>query len=504
MNAIMGFSQLLMDDNTLTAKQRENLEIITTSSQHLLSLIEDVLNLSRIESGHLNIRRVPVEPVAFFTELTNFFRKRPQKAGVEFRIDVAEEWPPALVFDPKCVRQVCINLLSNAFKFTQSGWISFTARLLPPEKGQAVLLVEVVDTGIGISEEEQASIFDAFVQSSSGASYDGYGLGLSICRTLITQMGGTLQLQSSPQHGSRFAVTLPVELALPAFTASADSPTLQPGQVLLQKQFTLLIVDDIESNRKLLIRLLENSGYDILEASSAKTALELMRLREPDLVLMDIRMPHMPGDEVIQMMKSTLALSHIPVIAITANAMEGEKERLLELGAQGFISKPFTRTEVYRTITRILYTADKPAVDTPARVVTMEPEATPVKQAASILVVDDNRANQHLLLSQLKHLGFSADIAANGKEGRQAFTQRRYRLVFSDCNMPVMDGFEMTRHLRELEQQDGDGVRCIVIGITGSPEEFRDRCFESGMDDVVGKPLLLNPLKQCLQKFRLL
>ncbi|MES2603784.1 MAG: response regulator, partial [Pseudomonadota bacterium] len=507
MNAIMGFSQLLMDDNTLTPKQRENLDIITTSSQHLLSLIEDVLNLSRIESGFVSIKQTAVEPVAFFSELVNFFEKRPQKAGVVFRTNIAKEWPAALTFDPKCVRQVCINLLTNAFKFTSSGSVSFSASMVLEPAHQPCLQIEVTDTGIGIPEADQKNVFDAFVQTSHGARLDGYGLGLSICKTLVTQMGGTLQLQSSPSQGSRFFVSLPVELAIPTKAKPAENRTQTPSETAVQKQFTLLIVDDIESNRKLLMRLLENSGYRISEASNAKTALHLMKTENPDLVLMDIRMPDMPGDEVIRTMKNTPSLANIPVIAITANAMEGEKERLLEIGAHDFISKPFSRTDVYQKISRILYSTDKGSetstnVQTPAPVPKSKPAMQP--KTISILVVDDNRANQQLLLSQLKHLGFAADISGNGEEGLAACEMKHYDLVFSDCNMPVLDGFEMTKRLRFEEQQRGDNKHSIVIGITGSPEEFRERCFECGMDDVIGKPLLMNTLKSSLQKFRLL
>ncbi|HTQ99832.1 MAG TPA: response regulator [Candidatus Acidoferrum sp.] len=506
MNAIMGFSQLLMDDPALTPKQRENLDIITSSSQHLLSLIEDVLNLSRIESGHISVKPMAVDPRDFFADIVNFFRKRPQKSGVEFQADIGSAWPAALMFDPKCVRQVCINLLTNAFKFTQAGSVSFSVSLQLASGQPPQLWLDVSDTGIGMTEEEQRHVFDAFVQTNQGANLDGYGLGLSICKTLITQMGGRLELKSDPAQGSHFRVILPVELAADTAVKTVAAALPQPGPVTAPRQFTLLIVDDIESNRKLLNRLLENSGFRIDEASTAKTALDMMRRQPPDLVLMDIRMPHMQGDEVIRLMKQDAALRAIPVIAITANAMEGERERLLELGASDFISKPFSRADVHQRITRILYASDKadgvaPTVPVRPAIVPTEIRQPPSSAGLSILVVDDNRANQQLLLSQLRHLGFNADVAANGQEGLDLFLGKRHALVFSDCNMPVMDGFEMTRQIRTGEQTAADGRHSIVVGITGSPEELRNRCFESGMDHVIGKPLLLNTLRGTLQKF---
>ncbi len=513
MNAIMGFSQLMMDDTTLTPKQRENLDIITSSSQHLLSLIEDVLSLSRIESGITNIKLMAVEPKAFFSDLVNLFLKRPQKVGVEFRANIDPDWPAALIFDPKCVRQVCINLLTNAFKFTTSGNVSFNVSMRQQLAGKPELLLEVIDTGIGIPPDEHQNIFDAFVQTSQGASYDGYGLGLSICKNLVSQMGGTLELDSRPDAGSHFLVRVPVELAQARPSPSAEAGSLLDGMAQPQKPFTLLIVDDIESNRKLLMRLLENSGYNIVEASTAQSALALMRHQQPDLVLMDIRMPHMSGDEVIKLMKRDPVLALIPVIAITANAMEGEKERLLEIGAHDFISKPFFRTDVYQKISRILYSTGKtPQADGPASEAAAPVAPAPVgnpaeavkKPVVTILLVDDNRANQQLLLSQLRHLGLAADVAANGEMGYAMYRDKQYQLIFSDCNMPVMDGFTMTQLIRNDEKAAGSNTGCIVIGITGSPEEFRSRCYECGMDHVIGKPLLLNTLRESLQKFGLL
>ena len=501
MNAIMGFSQLLIDDPTLSAKQRENLDIIQSSSQHLLSLIEDVLNLSRIESGHASIRPQAVEPLHFFKDLAAFFYKRPQRSGVAFVTHFDGPWP-ILVFDPKCIRQICINLLSNAFKFTYRGSVSFNTGLQRNSDGTLSLLIEVRDTGIGMSEEEQQHIFDAFVQANQGESLDGYGLGLSICKTLIAQMNGKLELESRPQQGTTFSVMIPVEQAVNE-QALPGTDSQQAAEIMLpQKHFTLLIVDDIESNRKLLNRLLEDTGFQILEANNAASAMELIKQQHPDLVLLDIRMPHMAGDELLNYMKQSSELQKIPVIAITANAIEGEKERLLALGADDFISKPFTRSDVKQRISRILYSKDR------ARAKELHPrENVPLAQQAtaqaghSILLVDDNRANLQLLLSQLRHLGFSADIAANGEEGLQQYRQQRHSLVFSDCSMPVMDGFEMTRLIRAHEKQAADGREAIVIGITGSPEEWRNRCIESGMNHVLGKPLLLNSLRSTLTSF---
>lgn len=376
-------------------------------------------------------------------------------------------------------------------------------------------------------------IFNAFEQTRYGSAQgsEGFGLGLYICKNIVALLGGRIDVSSAPGKGSCFTVRLPVGLASAAETAAernagsgAEAGTeagaetaAAVGQAAGGARSALrlgtgsqrvLIVDDIDSNRKLLRRLLDDSGLELHEAASADAALACVPLLQPDLILMDIRMPGKHGDAAIAEIRQLPGSQQLPIIAVTANAMEGERERLLQLGASDFISKPFRREEVVRKIAGVLQLElsqpDSAAVRTDRRATPVPAALPPVVQERSILVIDDNAANLQLLSSQLKTLGLEADVADNAESGLQLWRERRHALLFVDCAMPRMNGFQLTRALRELEQQSRHTVmkRSCIVAITGSPEEYEAQCLAAGMDVVLGKPLLLNALKETLARQR--
>lgn len=514
MNAIMGFSQLLMDDEDLTGAQRENLEVINSSGQHLLTLIDDILNLSRIESGEYQVNNSVVNPNTLFREIAQFFSRRLIKPGVDFDFHIDPNLPEQIKTDQKGIRQICINLISNAFKFTEHGKIVFKVQAIRKSFDEAKLIIEVSDTGIGMSQAEKAIIFNAFEQTRYGSTVvaDGYGLGLSICKTIVNLLGGKIEVETSEGKGSRFTLSLPVGLVR---TPEASKPLNKPDEalVLATAHHKVLIVDDIESNRKLLRRLLIDSGLELHEASSADHALNCITLLKPDLVLMDIRMPGKSGDDAILEIRNMPEFADLPIIAVTANAMEGEKERLLQIGASDFISKPFMKDEVYRKIASVLQLplAEISHARTATAITSGTVTGAQHAEAAStevhnmtILVVDDNNANLQLLSSQLKVLGLQADVAENGQQGMDLWEKNHYEIIFADCAMPVMDGFDMTRNIRFLEAQDATrrSRPTLIIAITGSPEEYISKCQASGMNDIVGKPLMLKTLSQTLERHR--
>ncbi|HTQ98447.1 MAG TPA: response regulator [Candidatus Acidoferrum sp.] len=489
MNAILGFSQLMLDDRNLTDKQKESLEIITSSGMHLMALIDDILNLSRVQSGHYTIRREAVQPLLLFNEIAGYFHQRNVRNGVRFDTALSPQLPAALQLDPKAVRQICMNLLSNAFKYTSAGKVELRVEYAAGnDPRQGLLVIEVGDTGIGIREEHLGIIFNVFEQGGSQSFTDeGVGLGLAICKDIVTQLDGKLEVRSKPGEGSRFTVTLPVDVvekpaALVAVAASAPN---------------VLVVDDIESNRKLLQRILGERGIEIREASNATDALAMMRQRRPSLVLMDIRMPVIAGDEAIRLIRQDAALGTIPVIAITANAFEGEKERLLALGANDFISKPFMRDEVLAKISPYLASAAAAAPVPAATPLRAEPQDRKLK----VIVVDDNPANQQLLLAQLRALGLAAESARNGREAFNSWNLVRHDIVLTDCAMPLVDGFALARLIRQAEAENPGPKPTLIIAVTGSPEEYSEKCLESGMNDLLGKPILLSSLSKTLGRY---
>ncbi|HEY0961873.1 MAG TPA: response regulator [Pseudomonadales bacterium] len=522
MNAILGFSQLLKDDQNLTPTQRDNLEIINSSGQHLLALIDDILNLSRIESGNFLIHLQPLNPGLFLNEVVQFYLRRPIKHGVVFEPVIAANLPPVISTDPRGVRQVCMNLLTNAFKFTERGRVVFRANIEQHDLHHGMLVIEVSDTGVGIGEKDLNLIFNAFEQTHYGAvSAEGYGLGLSICKNIVQLLGGTLDVESALNKGSKFTLKVPVAIGAEAGANAEASSNYADRPETDLSAFKLLIVDDIESNRRLLRELLEKSRIGIREAATAQEALDATREWRPSLVLMDIRMPAMSGCEAISELRREAEFTKLPIIAISANATGSERERVLGLGATDFVTKPFTKDELYR---KVMLALNLPLITRQPMSTTLTPKlqagmspaheaAGPVQQAVAssgslqsdapakprILVVDDSSANQQLLTSQLRALGLTAEVAANGQIALAKWEQQHYPLIFADCTMPVMNGMEMARRIRALERDDGRGqAPARIIAITGAPEDYRVECIKAGMNEVLGKPLLLKALKQAI------
>lgn len=351
MNAILGFAQLLQKDESLTELQRSRIDTISRSGHHLLTLINDVLEISKIEAG-----KVTAQPRAFdlqevFASIEEMVRMRAEKKGLAMRIEVDDRLPHYVRGDDKKLRQVLVNLLGNAVKFTQHGTITLR---VTRDDGSAIRF-DVIDTGCGVAPEEQAKIFEAFYQTADASRRgEGTGLGLTISREYVELMGGTLEMESAINRGSTFHFSIPLEpvtsVQIEPTPGSRHVVGVAPGQPRLR----ILIAEDHQDNRLLLRQLLESAGFEVREAENGEQALNLFNSWHPHLIWMDMRMPVMDGYEATRRIKATPDGHNTVILALTASAFEEDRAEVLASGCDGFLRKPLDVDEVFAAMGRYL------------------------------------------------------------------------------------------------------------------------------------------------------
>ncbi|MEQ9000387.1 MAG: PAS domain S-box protein [Coleofasciculus sp. B1-GNL1-01] len=387
LNAIMGFTQLMQRSSTFPADYQENVEIIYRNSEHLLTLINQVLDLSKIEAGRITLNETVFDLYALLQDVEILFRIKAREKGLQLLFDYSSQLPEYVQNDAVKLRQVLINLLANAFKFTHSGAISVRVsrvtdtRETPTTKepDEITLQFEIEDTGAGMAAEELEDIFDSFIQSQTGKQHqEGTGLGLSISREFVRLMGGDLTVASQVGQGTVFRFEIRVKLA-----DASQVPTLKPKRRIIalepnQPCYRILIVDDRVDNRKLLIQLLNPLGFLLQEATNGKDAIAIWQNWQPHLIFMDMRMPIMDGYEATQQIKATTQGQATAIIAVTASSFDSEKAIVLSMGCDGFIRKPFRDVEIFDAIHQHLgvnyvyddTTASTPLSQTPAHSLT--------------------------------------------------------------------------------------------------------------------------------------
>ncbi len=355
LNAILGFTRLLRRDPSLGDEQGETLEIVHRSSEHLLGLINDVLELSKIEAGRTVLNPHSFDLHRLLRGLAEMFRLRAEGKGLALHLEVAKDVPQFVVADAGRLRQVLMNLLGNAVKFTQEGHIWLHVQAESVEMNGLRLCFEVGDSGPGISPEEQKTVFEPFVQTTAGlVLQEGTGLGLTISRQHVRLMGGDIRVESLVGEGSIFCFTIPCEVmaetAVFALQSSPHVTGLEPGQ----PRYRLLVADDQESNRQLLVKILEPLGFEIREAADGQEAISIWQSWQPHLIWMDMRMPVMNGFEATRHIKSSIQGEATIVVALTASGMEEDRAMILSQGCDDYIRKPFFEEDIYNALTKHL------------------------------------------------------------------------------------------------------------------------------------------------------
>ncbi len=488
MNAVLGMTGLLLD-TPLNAEQRDFVNTIRTSGDTLLNLINEILDLSKLEAGQVQLEELDFEILTVVEEVVELLAPQAHIKGLEIAALVKPQTPSWVRGDATRLRQVLINLVSNAIKFTAAGEV--VIRVQPGAQAPWVEFA-VSDTGIGIPPEVQARLFRPFTQAdvSTTRKFGGTGLGLAICKQLVNLMGGDIHLESTPGQGSRFFFSLPLPVVPPPPPTEA-TPAL-PAQPIAGK--SLLVVDDHPINRKVVRYQACRWGLQVEEAASAAEALAKMRQQDYAVVLVDMNMPEMDGLTLGRQIKQDPQLAQVPLIMLTSSHLREEAKQALEIGFSAHLVKPVKASRLLDTIMNALEgTIAETATEVPSAPVLADP--SPLR----ILLAEDNPVNQKVALKQLASLGFTADVAANGQEALEMILRFAYDVVLMDCQMPVLDGFSATRRLHELYQEGRLRQRPIVIALTANAmKEDRERCIAAGMDDYLSKPVHKEDLRQML------
>ena len=355
LNAILGFSSLMRREPDVSPSQRETLDIINRSGEYLLTLINDVLEMAKIEAGRLQLEAAPFDLGAMVRDVADMMRLRAEEKGLRLRLDQSSAFPRYIKGDQARLHQILVNLVGNAVKFTGHGGV--TIRLGLRRDGGPHLLMEVEDTGIGIKPEDQKRLFQPFVQLGEPAAQKGTGLGLTITRQFVELMGGSIGVESTPGRGSIFRVELPVELAeeahirsLPAAAQAGEVCGLMPGQA----QFRILVTEDQRENQLLLMKLMADIGIDARLAENGKRCVELFQEWQPHLIWMDRRMPVMDGIEATRQIRQLPGGGEVKIVAVTASAFLEQRQKLLDAGMDDFVRKPYRIHEIYDCLARHL------------------------------------------------------------------------------------------------------------------------------------------------------
>ncbi len=535
MNGIIGLSSLLSEMD-MPKEQKEYVDMLNTSSLTLLDLINDILDYSKIEAGRLELQQEPMKMMGIAADVESTFRVKAEQKGLKFQLAIDPKIPTMVIGDGTQLRQVLNNLVGNAIKFTEHGHVMLSLRLeevIEPEQKLRVKF-EVTDSGIGIAEDKQQSVFDKFQQADGSTTriYGGTGLGLTICDKIVTLMGSKLELTSVVGKGSTFY-----------FTADFD-PSLDVDESNIDfNKVSVLLVDDSQLNMRITSTQLQSFGVKSECCETATQALELVsesvaKSLPYDLVLIDKVMPSIDGFQLARSLIERFDKACPKLVMISADPRKQDEARAKQVGFVAYIARPYQDNQLKWTLSEVLArSADTSTFTYPNRgeVAFKDNQPVPLTKSSSsveattsasvrttqidkqapikeepkpvaapfggkVLVVEDSRVNQQVAKMMLKKLGFEVDIADNGEIGVEKFKANDYVMIFMDCQMPVLDGFEATKQIRALEE--GTSKHIPIVALTANVVQ-RDKhlCFDVGMDEFLPKPVNQGKLREIVASF---
>jgi len=496
MNAIIGMADLL-SETPLTKEQEEYVRVFRRASDNLLALVNDILDLSKVEAGGLTLEHVEFDLVELIEKTSEMVAKVAHDKGLELACQVMADVPRDLVGDPHRLRQILLNLMGNALKFTMAGEVVMRVQNDPDARQPGALLFSVSDTGIGVPGDKLGIIFESFTQADSSTTrqYGGTGLGLAISKRLVELMGGRIWATSTVGQGSTFSFTAKFRVQEePKVRTLAPPAELQGVKVL--------VVDDSATNRLVLKGILTAWGMQVVEAPNGVDGLaELMRAHESGdpyrLVLLDCRMPAMDGFQVAERLRAIPNLAGITVMMLTSDSRTDDKTRSQELGMAGYLVKPVKRAELFEAIATAM---GRSQVFAPAPALDSAPAATKDQRALRILLAEDSQDNRLLVQSYLKHTPHHLDLADNGAIAVAKFKARGFDLVLMDMQMPIVDGYAATRAIKQWEKETGRPPTPIIALTAFALREEIQKSLDAGCTAHLTKPIKKATLLNAIQE----
>jgi PAS domain S-box-containing protein len=497
MNGVIGMTGLLLDTG-LDRVQRDYAETIRASADSLLTILNDILDFSKIEAGKLDIETIDLDLGTNVDDVGSIMAFQAAAKGLELVVNVRPEVPDRVMGDPQRIRQCLLNLVGNAIKFTTQGEVVLEVCSLGQQSGRSLVHFEVRDTGIGIPPDAIQKLFQPFTQADSSTTrkFGGTGLGLSIVRKLVEMMGGQAGAQSEPGKGSTFWFTLPLE---PVVTAE-DKSTASSGP----RGKRVLLVDDNETNRRVLSSQMLHFGYDVEVSESADAAMAILRSQQTpfDVVVLDYHMPEMDGAMLGENIMNSKEIGPTRLVLLTSLDRSGDMQRFADIGFSAYLTKPVRTRELLDCLARTLsinaqdwHLRSQPII-TRGTLIASE---TRRQYSGRVLLVEDNAINQRVARRFLERLGCEVEVVGDGAQAVAAFQRQRFGFILMDMQMPVMDGIEATRRIRELEI--GHRRTPIVALTANAMMGTLERCLEAGMDDYLTKPLDITRLQDVLDRF---
>ncbi len=497
MNGVLGMTEMLLDSD-LTVEQHRFAETVRSSGEALLTIINDILDFSKIEAGKMSLERLDFDLRQVVEDVAHLLATRAHAKGLELAVLIPESVPTALCGDPGRLRQILTNLLGNAIKFTEQGEVVITVSCLKQGDGRTMLKFSVSDTGIGLSEEERKAIFKAFTQAdgSTTRKYGGTGLGLIISKQLVEMMAGEIVCESTKGRGSTFWFTAD-------FSISNRGDQLESSTNAELKGLRGLVVDDNATNRRILEHQMESWGMQHNSVESGPIGLH--RLREAadgespyDLVILDMHMPEMDGLEVARQIKADVTLANLPLVMLTSVGLRGDAQLARNSGITAYLTKPVRQVDLYNCLAAVMADSDS-GVD-PRFLTRFSVSEQQSLFRGHVLLVEDNLVNQQVAMGLLRKLGCQVDLAGNGREAVNAVSTVPYDIVFMDCQMPVLDGYEATAEIRKMERSEEQHLPIIAL-TANAMEGDREKCLNAGMDDYLSKPFKQEQIVNVLRKW---